>query len=236
MRCAAFVAGLLGAASILSVVSAGPVVRAAGVASDSDSHSTGILPDLPDVLARRAMASNITVPVAPTSTPSSPPSPVPTPMDYAVSYALSDSCVLYLSSVLSTKNFTTCLPFSLLLTTSSSYPDLVSSSLSSGNLTTLNELLAYVSSPQPSSETCDAYFETVLSDLTSKKNCGTDLSKPRASLGVGGKFKAGVGNYQVMREAAQLKNPSTGSYCYLEALASETPDDLYLWSLPSGVS
>jgi hypothetical protein len=122
-----------------------------------------------------------------------------------------------------------------LLTTSTSYASLLASSLTAGNLTTLNELIAYTISPQPSSDTCDTYFSGVLSALTSKGNCAADLAKGSITS-VAKETWAGVGNYEVMREASALTDPDTGSYCYLQAVASTTPDDLYLWSIPSGAS
>lgn len=192
------------------------------------------LPPEDDYSIRALSANNITVPSPPSTTPTSPPSPVPTPLDLSISYALSDSCLLYLSSVLSSSTFTSCLPFSLLLTTSTSYASLLSKSLASGNLTTLNNLVSYVSSPQPSSDQCDDYFTGVLSALNSKGNCAYDLSQGTSSS-IAREAQAGMGNYALMRKAAGITDPDTGKYCYLQAVASTTPDDLYLWSIPSGV-
>jgi hypothetical protein len=39
-----------------------------------------------------------------------------------------------------------------------------------------------------------------------------------------------------MRRAAAITDPDTGKYCYLQAITDASPDDLYLWSLPAGVS
>lgn len=213
------------------------------VASASPSlgwRSTGrpepLPPEPTSFIARANAAANITVPLAPTTIPTSPPSPAPTPLDLAVSYALSDSCLLYLTSTLSSATFQSCLPFSLLLTTSTSYASLLSSSRSKGDLETLNQLLAYTSSPQPGSETCDQYFSGVLSGLNAKSNCAADLAKGTVAKGIGKEVQAGIGNYKLMREASALADPDTARYCYLQAVASPTPDDLYLWSLPSGIS
>lgn len=73
----------------------------------------------------------------------------------------------------------------------------------------------------------------VMTALTSKSNCASDISK---NVPVAIKTKWGVGNYQVMREAESLINKDTGVFCYIEAVASERPDDLYLWGLPGGIS
>lgn len=185
-------------------------------------------------LRRAKAAENVTIPLPPSVIPTSPPSPVPTPMDLSLSYALSDSCLLYLTSVLSSTTFKSCLPFSLLLTTSSSFASLLSDSLEAGNLTTINELIAYTSSPGLGSDTCDQYFSGVLSALSSKSNCAADLGKGMTNTAIAKEAQAGVGNYKLMRQASVIVDPDTGKYCYLQAVASSTPDDLYLWSIPSG--
>ncbi|WVO16119.1 hypothetical protein L204_103786 [Cryptococcus depauperatus] len=178
-------------------------------------------------------SKNVPLPLPLTRVPSSPPSPVPTPLDLSISKSLSPPCMVYLTSLVSSLTFLSCLPFSLLLTTSSTYASLVSQALSQGNFTSLNDLVSYTSSPQPGSEQCEAYMLGVMSALSSKSNCGVDLSnKSPVAL----KAKLGVGNYKVMKEAEALVNSDTGVYCYLEALASERPDDLYLWGLPGGIS
>ena len=183
--------------------------------------------------SRAIAASNLTLPQPPSPPPTSPPSPAPTPMDLAITYDLSQSCMTYLTSFLTSTIFTSCLPFSLLLTTSTSYGQLLSQSLSSGNLSAINRLIAYSSSPQPSSAQCDDYFSGVLSAMTAEGNCANDLE---ASSGIAKEAQAGIGSYKAVREASALVNPDTGVYCYLEAVASPKPDDLYLWSIPASIS
>ena len=65
-----------------------------------------------------------------------------------------------------------------------------------------------------------------------KSHCQADI---KAGKNLAVEFLDGVGNYQLMRQAAGLKDPKTDNYCYLEELASNQSDDLYLWSLPAGV-
>jgi hypothetical protein len=72
-----------------------------------------------------------------------------------------------------------------------------------------------------------------LSNLEGKSNCQTDITAEKV---VALETKTGIGNYGVMREVEQLTNPDSGVYCYLEALAADRPDDLYLWSIPAGIS
>lgn len=177
--------------------------------------------------------ASASLPLRPSTAPAAPPSPVPSPLDTSISYALSDSCLLYLTSLLQATTFQSCLPFSLLLSTSSSYAQLVSAATGTNNYTTLNELLAYTYSPQPSGDQCDTYMQGVLSDMGGKSNCQADIAAKKV---VALEAKIGVGTYAVVRQAENLIDPDTGVYCYLEALASDRPDDLYLWSLPQGIA
>lgn len=181
-------------------------------------------------------ADNASIPLPPSTTPTAPPIASLKPLDLSISYALSDSCLLYLNSVMQSSTFKSCLPFSLLLTTSTSYASLLSSSRASGSYDTLNELLAYTSSPQPSSDTCDQYFSGMYTALSAKNNCAADMPKTGSTKAVAKDIKTGVGNYQLMRQAAAITDPDTGKYCYLQAITNSSPDDLYLWSLPAGVS
>jgi hypothetical protein len=76
-------------------------------------------------------------------------------------------------------------------------------------------------------------MQGVLSDMGGKSNCQADIAAKKI---VALEAKIGVGTYAVVRQAENLIDPDTGVYCYLEALASDRPDDLYLWSLPQGIA
>ncbi|WVF71285.1 hypothetical protein IAT40_006088 [Kwoniella sp. CBS 6097] len=178
-------------------------------------------------------SSTPTLPSPPSTAPIRPPRPVPTPLDLSISQTLSSGCMVYLSSLLSSSTFLSCLPFSLLLTTSAGYSKILSTALSTGNYTNLNNLISYTASPLPSGGECESYMSDVMSSFSTKANCGTDLGAKKA---VALEAKIGIGNYGVMREAEGLVDESTGKYCYLKAVASGRPDDLYLWGLASGIS
>ncbi|EIW70416.1 hypothetical protein TREMEDRAFT_28982 [Tremella mesenterica DSM 1558] len=180
----------------------------------------------------RADTNETSIPLAPAFIPSYPPSPTPTPLDLSISYALSDSCLMYLGTLLSSAEFLTCLPFSLLLTSSSSYSSMLSDAMSTGNYTYLNALVGYTHSPQPSGEQCDAYMAGVASALTGKGNCLSDIRMGKA---VALEILVGIGNYALLRKAEGLLD-SSGRFCYLDAVADGRPDDLYLWNLPAGIA
>lgn len=175
--------------------------------------------------------SDMVLPTPP-ATPTSPPSPVPTPMDLSISYSLSNDCLLYISTFLTTSLFQSCLPLSLLLTTSTSFRDLVKSG-QEDDYATVNELLAYTKSPKPGIKECGDYFKGLEIGFAEKKHCAADL-KERNPTAI--EIRNGLGNYEVMRQAGRLVDPDKGHYCYLEAVAAGRPDDMYLWSLPAGIS
>jgi len=121
---------------------------------------------------------------------------------------------------------------SLLLTTSTSFRDIVRNG-PNDNYTDLNNLIAYTNSPKPGSKACQDYFTGLETSFTEKKHCAADL-KERNPAAV--EVRNGLGNYEVMRGAGELVDPDGGEYCYLQATADGRPDDMYLWSLPAGIS
>lgn len=151
-------------------------------------------------------------------------------METNISSSMSTACYTYLLNLLKSADFISCLPFSLLLSASSAYKTQVSAATTTGNFTHLDLLIAYTVSPQPSAEQCDGNYTTYLAQISDKGNCGSDL----VNSAVAKQAQRGLGNYAVMRTAAGIVDPDTGVYCYLEAVASSNPADLYLWSLPAG--
>lgn len=176
------------------------------------------------------VTTNSSLPKAPTTPLSSVPSPRPTPMDLQLSYAISEPCLRYLSTLLSSQTFTSCLPFSLLLTTSTSFGSFLTASAPTYDM--LNTLLAYVNSPRPSSDQCDDFMTSAALAIAEKGKCAADIASRVPSVLTAAN---GLGNAPVLRQAAGLVDPDTGVYCYIEAKASDRPDDLYLWSIPSGI-
>jgi hypothetical protein len=93
--------------------------------------------------------------------------------------------------------------------------------------------LAYTNSPQPGSKECTDYFSGLSESFKEKKHCSSDLkNRNPTALDV----SIGLGNYEVVREAAGLIDPDEGEYCYLKAMADGRPDDMYLWSIPAGIA
>jgi hypothetical protein len=121
---------------------------------------------------------------------------------------------------------------SLLLTTSTSFQDVIKDG-PENNYTTLNNLIAYTNSPKPGSQSCKDYFEGLETSFREKKHCAADLKEKNPSAI---EVRNGLGSYEVMRGAGELVDPDGGEYCYLQAVADGRPDDMYLWSLPAGIS
>jgi hypothetical protein len=149
-------------------------------------------------------------------------------------YSLSGQCLKYISGLVASHEFKSCVPFSLLLSASAAYNTIVLDSIRTGIYTYINDLVAYSSDPSPSPEQCDANYTLYYKQISEKSHCATELGGSTNSKVVAKQAQRGLGNYQAMRTAASLLDPKTGVYCYLEAVASERPDDLYLWMLASG--
>lgn len=149
-------------------------------------------------------------------------------------YSLSGQCLKYISQLVSSPGFQACVPFSLLLSASAAYKTLVLDATRTGNYTYLNNLVAYSSSPSPSPQECDNNYTHYYEQISAKANCAAELGGSTSAKAVAKQAQRGLGNYQVMRTASSFVNPKTGRYCYIEALASDRPDDLYLWMLAAG--
>ncbi|WWC89233.1 uncharacterized protein L201_004151 [Kwoniella dendrophila CBS 6074] len=181
-------------------------------------------------ISNSTSTSTSSLPLPPTTVPTSLSKPIPVPLDLSISNSLSGGCMIFLSSLITNDDFTNCLPFSLLLTTSTSYSKLVSTSIQTGNFSYLNDLLKFTLNPKPSNLQCDNLISSVQSSLLSNKNCGGDNNNPIIQ-----QTKLSLNNYKLMKTSSSLLNDQSGSYCYLDALYQKKPDDLYLWSLPNNI-
>jgi len=47
---------------------------------------------------------------------------------------------------------------------------------------------------------------------------------------------SGFQTFGMMKKASALVSPDSGAYCYVEALASHQPADLFLWNLYTGAA
>ncbi|BGP15983.1 hypothetical protein JCM10213v2_003976 [Rhodosporidiobolus nylandii] len=145
----------------------------------------------------------------------------------------STACPSFFSTFLADSTFTSCAPFSLLLTTSSAFFTAERSPYS---------LLPYVldASCAADAVTCTDLMDSLAKEIKQSNTCGPDLNlgNPLAIEAL-----RGFQNYRIYREAGCQKSNATGTpYCFAEAAAQSEPDDLYLYyvaegtSLPSGTA
>ncbi|GAA6027294.1 hypothetical protein JCM8097_002567 [Rhodosporidiobolus ruineniae] len=145
----------------------------------------------------------------------------------------STACPSFFATFLADSTFTSCAPFSLLLTTSSAFFTAERSPYS---------LLPYVldASCGADSSTCSTLMDTLARQIKQSSTCGPDLDKgnPLATEALQGFL-----NYRMYRElGCQKSNATEQRYCFADAAANSQPDDLYLYyagegtSLPSGTT
>nr|XP_019011066.1 uncharacterized protein I206_04374 [Kwoniella pini CBS 10737]OCF49847.1 hypothetical protein I206_04374 [Kwoniella pini CBS 10737] len=202
------------------------------VRADS-TNSTITIPNTNTTSTNSSSSSSSSLPLPPLTPITTPSKPIPMPLDLSISNSLTNGCMIYLTTLLSTEEFIyDCLPFSLLLTTSTSYSTLLSNSIQLNNFTNINNLISYTSNNN-NSERCENYIKIIEDNLNSNKNCGIDLNQNKNQ--VIKQTKNSLGNYKLIKKISNLINEETGIYCYLENVKSKRPDDAYLWNLPSGI-
>lgn len=203
-------------------------------------------------------ASSSTSAAATTSLPSAPTSALlfpdlslesPQAFDTTLSYNLSHDCVSFFSRFLQDQRTEAgfnevggCLSWGLVMRTSSEWSQIVTnntllnaalsdicySSTSSPGATTLAS--SSLSSSGSGAMTCSAWFSQLTTDIQKKSNCASDLADKNA---VANQALMAFQNYDLMQQAACLKDADTGVYCYIQAVNTSL-NDAYLYNLPVG--
>ncbi|KIJ36352.1 hypothetical protein M422DRAFT_782267 [Sphaerobolus stellatus SS14] len=157
--------------------------------------------------------------------PSSPilPTPFPQPFDTLTANFSTAGCQAFFLNFTQDEAFRQCRPFSFLLNASSGFLT------DQRNLTLINNVIAGTCNTPPTLDTCDSRMSSFLSQL--QDICATDLSNQNP---VAVQAQIGFQSYTAMRTAACLEDVSSQRYCYVEALAASTPQDVYFWALPLG--
>ncbi|KAF7306465.1 hypothetical protein MIND_00437700 [Mycena indigotica] len=167
--------------------------------------------------------SQQTVPVVPTSP--TLPAPFPQPFDTALSQNFSTiSCFNFFQNMTNTVPFRSCRAFSLLLQSSNAFIGAQS------DLSRLNTLVWGTCNTEPTADACAANMAWFSANLASA--CAIDL-KDRNSMAVN--TQTALDAYGVMRSAGCLIDPTTNSYCYLNAVHNSNPSDTFFYSLPLGI-
>ncbi|KAF8309370.1 hypothetical protein DL93DRAFT_1773336 [Clavulina sp. PMI_390] len=190
-----------------------------GESTTTSSTAQGIPTDAPKNVA------SATAPAIP-ATPWPVPTPFPQPFDSTISYNFSSStCLSFFTTQLANETFRACRPFGLLFATSSDFFSIET------NLTALTAVEEGTCNTVPTADTCVGIMDWMASQMLLSTVCRTDLADQNA---IALEALYGFRSYSFYREAGCLVNNKTGAYCFAEALAESTPEDLYYFSLPLG--
>jgi len=159
------------------------------------------------------------------STPPPLPTPFPQPFDSTLTSNFSTvGCQTFFLNMTQSEAFRECRPFSLLQSSSSAFIE------SQNNLTALNAILWGTCNTDPSINECMANLDWFSSNM--RTTCSTDIDAQNAMVL---RALTGLDTYALLRNAACLPDPKTNSYCYVEAVHSTNPSDLYFYQLPLGI-
>ncbi|TFK38075.1 hypothetical protein BDQ12DRAFT_120550 [Crucibulum laeve] len=194
-----------------------PQANIAGVATPTSSVGAA------SPSSSMAAANDASVPKIPSSDVSSTlPTPFPQPFDGTLTQNFSStSCFSFFNNMTNTLPFRTCRPFSLLQQSSSQFLN------AQQNLTLMNTLIWGTCNTTPSFDQCVSNMGWFADTL--KSACAQDL-KDQNTMAVD--TLLALQAYGLMRNTACLSDPTTSTYCYLNAVSSSNPSDLYYYTLP----
>ncbi|KAJ7152253.1 hypothetical protein C8R43DRAFT_1003906 [Mycena crocata] len=168
-------------------------------------------------------SSDQTVPTVPASPPTLP-TPFPQPFDSDLSQNFSSiSCFQFFSNMTNTPAFRSCRAFSLLLQSSAAFIE------AQNNLDSLNNIVWGTCNTSIEEDQCNANIAWFSSNLAT--SCAIDL-KDGNSMAVN--TQLALNAFGLMRSAGCLVDPSTDTYCYLDAVRNSNPSDTYFYSVPLG--
>lgn len=187
----------------------------ASSASNLASSSTSAIPSVTTSTTDSNIPTIPTVPLLPT--------PFPQPFETLSANFSTTGCQAFFENFTLSENFRQCRSLSFLLNASSGFL------IAQRNLTLINNIMYGTCNTRPTLATCDATMSSYLTQLNSI--CATDLANENP---VALQAQIGFQSYTAMRTAGCLENAISGRYCYVEALAASTPQDVYFWALPLG--
>ncbi|KAJ3512768.1 hypothetical protein NMY22_g15239 [Coprinellus aureogranulatus] len=200
-------------------------------------------------------SSSPTVASIPTVPQSSPILPTPFPQSVIgiiTKNFSSVSCMNFLTDMANAREFRSCRPFSLLLGSSNDFIArflvwfdvkmyafcpifvLIISGFSlvaaQSNLTLLNELVWGTCNTNTAEDQCITNMATYATNL--RTQCAQDL---RDNNAVAVSTLKGLESYALMRQTGCLTDPTTNTYCFVNAAADTNPTNLYYYNLPIGI-
>ncbi|KAJ2915497.1 hypothetical protein MD484_g4892, partial [Candolleomyces efflorescens] len=170
-----------------------------------------------------SLPTSTTVPTVPSAAPALP-TPFPQSFDGVIAKNFSTvSCLNFFTSMINAQPFRSCRPFSLLLETSNDFVQ------AQTNLTLLNNLIWGTCNTVTTEDQCLTNMSGFATSL--RTECATELRENNA-MAVG--TLRAIEAYGLMRDAACLSDPTTNTYCFLNAARDTNPTNLYYYSLPLG--
>ncbi|KAJ6470614.1 hypothetical protein C8R47DRAFT_1148695 [Mycena vitilis] len=179
----------------------------------------------PSVASTGVPISDQTVPTIPTAPPTLPnPFPQPFGSDLSQNFS-STSCFTFFSNMTNTVAFRSCRPFSLLLQASDAFIE------AQEDLQRLSNIVWGTCNTTIEDDECSANMAWFSSTLVSQ--CAIDL-KDGNSMAVN--TQIALNAFDLMRSAGCLVDPTTNTYCYVDAVRNSNPSDTYFYALPLGIS
>ncbi|KAF8800601.1 hypothetical protein BYT27DRAFT_7148459 [Phlegmacium glaucopus] len=160
--------------------------------------------------------------------PSSPPTlPMPFPQAFDGAFGQnfsSPSCLNFFTNMTVSMDFRQCRPFSFLLLTSSTF------NKAQSNLTLMNSLIWGTCNTTLPYSQCQSNMASFASSLQTA--CSQEL-KDQNLLAVNSLIALRA--FRVMHDTVCLADPTTNTYCFLNAVQDPNPSDFYFYSLPLGM-
>ncbi|ESZ95936.1 hypothetical protein SBOR_3628 [Sclerotinia borealis F-4128] len=151
---------------------------------------------------------------------------LPTPFDSGFTSNITASCSSFMMSFLANETFKACLPFSLLLQNSNSFFQATKS------LVRITQTLSASCSASPL--TCNNLMTTLAANISTPSTCAPDLLALNPLVT---QARLGLLAYSTLYTASCLQDPSSGAYCYAQAVTNaSSPTDSYIYYLPLNVS
>lgn len=178
-----------------------------------------------------ASSSSTTTPIAqqpmptvPSSAPAALPTPFLQPFDSTLTQNFTTpSCQSFFANMTSTIPFRSCRSFALLQSTSDAFID------AQTNLTLLNAVIWGTCNTMTAFDQCKLNMNWFADSL--KTSCEQELKEQNI---MAMQTLTGLQSYQIMHDTGCLIDPTTNSYCYLNAVRQTNPTDLYYYNIPLG--
>ncbi|KAG6916150.1 hypothetical protein DXG01_008202 [Tephrocybe rancida] len=187
--------------------------------------SSGTSTGTPTTTTSPTAAANAPVPTIPSTAPTLP-TPFPQPYDSDLTQNFSSiTCFNFFANMTAAQPFRTCRALSFLADSSNDFID------AQTNLTLLNSIIWGTCNTNTAKDQCIsnmAWFADALQTA-----CTQDL-QDQNQLAVGA--LQDLRAYSLFREVGCLTDPTANTYCYMNAVRSSDPSDLYFYGLPLGIA